>query len=70
MTTRYTTLPGAKVPAKAGYFDGGLGDMIHMPESVTVFEQENAPVYSGLLNASGEALYKVEERVKLGFHTR
>jgi hypothetical protein len=71
MTTRYTTLPGLKPAApRASYYDSAVDDYIHMPDSVTIFEQDNAPVYSGLLNASGEALYKVEEKVKLGFHIR
>ncbi len=69
MTTRYTTVPGLKAAPRAGYYDGGLG-LIHMPESVTVIEQDTTPTYSGLLNAQGEALYKVEEKIKLGFHLK
>ena len=69
MTSYYTTIPAPKVAPRSGYYDGEIG-LIHMPDSVTVFEQDASPTHTGLLNAHGEPLYRVEERLKLGFHLK
>ncbi len=67
---RYVTRAGSGPAApRASYYDGGLG-LIHMPDSVTVVEQDKAPQATGLFDASGCPLYRVEEQVRIGFHTR
>lgn len=38
--------------------------------TITVYEQEAQPEKTGLLNAQGEPLYRVPEKVRMGFHVR
>ncbi len=75
MSNKYVTLPAPnsdknkKEAATATYWDGTIG-MIHMPDSVTVMEQEMGPQHTGLLDAHGRPLYRVPERLPMGFHIR
>lgn len=58
MTRRYVTRPHAWVSATS------------VPEqlpSVTVWEDEGRPVDTGLLDASGTKLWRVEDREPIGF---
>jgi hypothetical protein len=38
-----------------------------METNVTVFEREPEPVFSGIYDANGAALYSIEERDPIGF---
>jgi hypothetical protein len=58
--SRYTTHPPeAWVSAS---------DVPETRPSCDVYESDPTPTYSGLLNAAGERLYRIPEKVKLGFH--
>jgi hypothetical protein len=60
MTPRYT----------AGVWDYDIGDMIHMPDSVTVHEQDKGPVFTGLYDSQGVPLYRHQPTVRIGFHLK
>ena len=38
--------------------------------TVQVVESESAPIKTGLLDANGTPLYRIQDRVPLGFHIR
>lgn len=60
MTTRYVTLARPRGVAFDEYFEA--------PQvSIEVIEQDHAPVDTGLLDASGNKLFRVEERRPIGF---
>lgn len=52
---------------KASYFDGDLGCEIHAPEHLTIYEAEDAPRDTGLLDANGTPLYRMSDRQPIGF---
>lgn len=48
----------------------GYWEEIDPPEqSLTVFEAEDGPVETGLYDANGVPLYRVPERVKMGYRS-
>ncbi len=68
---RYVAM--AKAPStrpQGGYYDYSVGDHVLMPESCTVMEADKSPMETGLLDASGNWLYRVQETVKIGFQLR
>lgn len=65
MVVRY--VPLAKAPASWRSEDYEV--WVERP-SVTVWQEEKAPVYTGLLDSAGTRLFRVEEPEPLGFDTR
>lgn len=59
MTDRYVALPS---PPKASWEEHER----HLP-SLTVYETEERPIDTGLLDATGTKLYRVRDRIKMGF---
>lgn len=59
MTYRYVALP---TPPKASWDEPEP----HRP-ALTVYETEDQPISTGLLDATGTKLYRVRERIKMGF---
>ncbi len=51
-------------------WDHDIGDMIHMPGSVTVHESDKHPVFSGLFDQHGKPLYRHPPTVRIGFHVK
>ncbi len=72
MSHRYVSIARkpASAPARASYYDYSVGDHVLMPDSCTVMEMDKSPIETGLFDASGNALYRVPETVKIGFHNR
>lgn len=59
MKPRYIALP---TPPKSHWSDDAP-----LIRDITVYEAEDKPHDTGLLDASGTKLYRVEERIKMGF---
>ena len=60
--TRYVALPQA--PAKSSE------DWENQPPVAaanTVYEQDDAPIETGLLDANGTKLYRIRDRLKMGY---
>ena len=62
MADRYIAL--ARPPRSDIYYEGDGGTFI---PQLMVYEQSDEPRETGLLDASGVRLYRVRERIKLGF---
>lgn len=52
---------------KAIHYDYAVGDLVLMPPSVSATESAPTPKKTGLLNEHGIPLYRVEEKIKMGF---
>lgn len=63
MTARYVALPTP--PKQYGYSEWG-----EPHPTMVVIDGDRAPVKTGLLDASGTPLYRVDDTVPLGFHGR
>jgi len=57
-------VPLARPPRGNVYFEGDGGTLL---PGVTVYEREDTPEDTGLFDASGVKLYRVRERIKMGF---
>lgn len=63
---KYATMP--KRPS-AAYYDYDADAVIDNP-TPTVFEHDHAPQETGLLNASGQELFRMSDRRGIGFLAR
>jgi hypothetical protein len=61
MAPRYIALPASKSWAADEWYDGGR-------TSIDVTDNDHRPQWSGLFDAYGTRLYRVPERVVVGFH--
>lgn len=59
MKYRYIALP---IPSKSNWADDAP-----LIRDLTVYDTEDTPEATGLLDASGTKLYRVRERIKMGF---
>lgn len=60
MTARYISIPCPKAY-------GDDGSLYEVEMSITVREQPIDPIYTGLLDAHGVPLFRVEDRAPIGF---
>jgi len=56
-------------PTRAGYYDDAAEAFVEHPH-ITVFEADNEPFRTGLLDANGADIYAVDEREPIGFRLR
>ncbi len=54
------------IPQRPRAYDD-LEDVQPMAAAHTVYERDDAPENTGLLNADGTPLYRVRDRVKMGY---
>ena len=55
----------------AVYYDHEVDDMIHNPEYIEVSDSaEEGDTFIGLFDHEGEPLYRLSDRIPMGFHHR
>lgn len=60
--SRYLAIAVPQRPNSSDYWDEGP-----LLEGRTVYEEDGAPVKTGLLDANGTAIYRLSDRIKPGF---
>ncbi len=62
-------MPRYAIRPKMPYYDEKVEDDVLMPETLTVIEDDDAED-TGILDAQGNAIYRMSERVPAGFRAK